>query len=136
MSSSHAGVVRDGRLDPNLNLETVNQTGVPDEFMRGPNLVGYDSEGGLNRFSRYKADFRPLNFDANQEPRTHDDQGQYNQPLSYLREKYSKRQQGETRLPERRNVDGYPENRDLGLTSSWFEARREIQDLSRFLYKE
>ena len=45
-----------------LNLETVNQTGVPDEFMGGPNLAGYDLEGGLHRFSRYEADVALLWF--------------------------------------------------------------------------
>ena len=40
----------------------------------------------------------------------------------------------ETRLPERCYLGGYPENRGVGLTSSRFEPRREIQDLSRFVY--
>ena len=85
MPSSRGGVVGDRRLDLQLkldtNLETVNQTGALDEFTRGACLAGYNSEGGLNRFSRYEADFMPLNFDVDQEPRTHDDQGQYNRPL-------------------------------------------------------
>ena len=58
-----------------------------------------------------------------QEPKKHDDQRQYNQSLSNLRERYSERHKGEIRLPERRNVDGHRENRVL-----------EIQDFSRFVY--
>ena len=73
--------VRDGHLDLHLdldtNLETINQTGIPDEPTRGPSRVGSDSEGGLNRFSRYEADFRSLNLDGDRGRRTHDDQDQY-----------------------------------------------------------
>ena len=52
------GPVRDGRMDLHLNLdtnlETINQTGAPNEHTRGLNRAGYDSEGGLNCFSRYE----------------------------------------------------------------------------------
>ena len=40
----------------------------------------------------------------------------------------------DTGLHERGHMSGYPENRGLGLTSSRFEPRREIQDLSRLVY--
>ena len=53
---NRGGPVRDGRLDLHLNLdtnlETINQTGIPDEHTREPNRAGYDSEGELNSFSR------------------------------------------------------------------------------------
>ena len=73
------GPIRDGRLDLHLNLdtnlETINQTGAPDEPKRGPSRVGDDSEGGPNRFSRYEADFRSLNLDGDHGQRTREDQG-------------------------------------------------------------
>ena len=51
--SSLGRPVGDGHLDLHLNLdtnlETVNQTGVPDEYAPEPNLAGYDLGGGLNR---------------------------------------------------------------------------------------
>ena len=37
----------------------------------------------------------------------------------------------ETRLPERGYLGGCPQNRGVGLTSSQFESRRQIQDLTR-----
>ena len=135
--SGCGGVVGDGRLDLHLNLdtnlETINQTAAPDEFTRGPNRTGYDSKGGMNCFSLYEADFRPLSFDGDPEPRTQDYQGQYNRPLSNSRERYSERHQEEIRRPVRGNLEGCPENRGLGLSSSRFKARQEIQDMSRFV---
>ena len=57
MPSGRGGVVGDGRLGLHLNLdtnlETINQTGVPDEHTRKLNPAGYDSEGGPNRCSVY-----------------------------------------------------------------------------------
>ena len=134
------GPVREGRLDLHLhlnldtNLETVNQTGVPEEHTRGPNLARYDSEGGLNRFSRYEADFRSLNLDGGPERRTYDDQGRHNRLPDNKGARNDDFYHKETRLPGRGNMGGYPENRGLGLTSSRFQPRREIQDLSRFVY--
>ena len=121
-----------GRLD--TNLETINQTGIPHEHTREPDRAGYDSEGGLNRSSRYKADFRFLNLDVDHGPRTHEGQSQHSR-LSDLREARNHDfYHRDTRLPECGHVDGYPENHGLGLTSSRFEPRCEIQDLSRFVY--
>ena len=78
---SRGGPIRDGRLDLHLNLdtnlETITQTGLPDEPTQGPSRVGYNSEGGLNRFSRYEADFRSLNLDGDQGRRIYEDQGQH-----------------------------------------------------------
>ena len=128
--ASRGGPVRDGRLDLHLNLDTnleiINQTGIPVEHTREPNKAGYDSEGGLNRFSRYDLDGDPVR-------RTRDDQGQHNRLLD-SRGARNDFYHEDTRLPERGYMIGYPENRGLGLTSSRFEPRREIQDLSRFVY--
>ena len=104
---SRVGPVRDGSLDLHLNLdtnlETINQTRTPDEHTRGPNRVGYDSEGGLKRHSRYEADFGSLNLDTDHGRRTHENQGKH------------------SRLPGTRGA----------RTSSRFESWREIQDLTR-----
>ena len=123
----------DLHLNLDTNLETINQTGIPDEHTRGPSRVEYDSEGGLNRFSRYEADFRFLNLNGDPVRRTHDDQGQHNRlPSSRgARNDFYHEDKG---LPERGHMSGYPENRGLGLTSSRFEPRREIQDVSRLVY--
>ena len=79
---SRGGPVRDGRLDLHFNLdtnlETMNQTGIPDEHMREPNRADYDSEGGPNRFSRYEVDCRTLNLDGDPVRGTRDDQGPHN----------------------------------------------------------
>ena len=79
--SGRGGVVGDGRLNLHLNLdtnlETINQTGVPDEHTRRPNLAAYDTEWRPNRFSWYEADFRPLNTHVFPERSTHRDQDQY-----------------------------------------------------------
>ena len=138
MPSARSGVVADGRLDLHLNLntklETINQTGVPDEHTRRPSLAGYDSEGGPNRFSRYEADFRPMNTHVDPEPWTHRDQDQYSRPPSNMGGGNDGYYHEETSLPERNRMGGYPRNRGLGLTSSRVEKQREIQDVSRFVY--
>ena len=134
---SRGGPVRDGRLDLQLNLDTnldtINQTGIPDEHTRAPNRAGYDSERGLNRFSRYAVDFRSLNMDVDHGRRIHEDQGQHSR-LPGIGGARNDFYHENTRLPERGYLGGYPENRGVGLTSSRFEPRRETQDLSRFVY--
>ena len=136
--SSRGGVVRDRRLDLQLNLDTnldtVNQTGALDEYTHGPNLARYDSAGGLNRFSRYEADFKPLNTHVDPEPRTHHDLDQYRRPPGHAGGGNEEHYHEETRWLERNHKGGYPRNRGLVLTTSWFETRRDIQHMSRFVY--
>ena len=135
---NRGGPIRDGRLDLHLNLdtnlETINQTGAPDELTHGPSRVGDDSEGGPNRFSRYEADFRSLNLDGYHGQRTREDQGQRSRLPVTGGPRNDDMFHEDTGLHERGHMSGYPENRGLGLTSSRFEPRREIQDLSRFIY--
>ena len=134
---SRGGPIRDGHLDLHLdldtNLETIDQTGIPEGHTQGPSRVGYDSEGGVNRFSRYEADFRSLNLDGDRGRGTHDDQNQ-NSRLPGTRGARNDFDHEGIRLPERGHMRAYPENRGLGLTSSRFEPRRDAQDLSRFVY--
>ena len=135
---NRGGPIRDGRLDLHLNLdtnlETINQTGAPDEPTSGPSRVGDDSEGGPNRFSRYEADFRSLNLDGDHGQRTREDQGQRCRLPGTGEARNDDMFHEDTRLHERGHMSGYPENRRLGLTSSQFEPRRDMQDLSRFVY--
>ena len=100
----------------------------------GPSRVGYDSEGGLNRFPRYEADFRSLNLDGDHGRRIHEDQGQHSRLPGTGEARNDDIYHEDTRLPERGHRGGYPEDRGLGLTSSRVETRREIQDLSRLVY--
>ena len=88
----------------------------------------------MNRFSQYEADFRSLNLDRDPVRRTNDDQGQDNRLPDSRGARNVDFYHENTRLTERGHMGGYPENRGLGLTSSRFEPRREIQDLSRFVY--
>ena len=102
---SRGGPIRDGRLDLHLNLdtnlETITQTGIPDEPTHGPCRVGYDSEGGLNRFSRYEADFRSLNLDGDHGRRIHEDQGQHSRLPGTGEARNDGIYHVDTRLPER-----------------------------------
>ena len=66
--------------------------------------------------------------------RLHRDLDQYNRLPGNMRGRNDEYYHEETRLPERSHTDGCRENRGLGLTSSRFEPRREILDLSRFIY--
>ena len=135
---SRGGPIRDGRLDLHLNLdtnlETITQRGIPDGPTRGPSRVGYDSEEGLNRYSRYEADFRSLNLDGDHGRRTHEDQAQHSRLPDIREPRNNDFYHDDTRLPERGHRGGYSEDRGLGLTSSRAETRREIQELSRLVY--
>ena len=65
---------------------------------------------------------------------TQNNSNQYDQPLSNSRERNSERHTEVTSRPEHGNLDGCPENRGIGLTSTRFKARREIQDMIQFVY--
>ena len=75
-----------------------------------------------------------LNLDVDHERRTHEDQGQYSRLPGTGEARNDDIYHEEPRLPERGYLGGYPENHGLGLTTSRFGPRREIQDLSRFVY--
>ena len=73
-------------------------------------------------------------MDGDHGRRTHEDQGQHSRLPGTGEARNDEFYHEDTRLPERGHMSGYPENRGLGLTSSRLEPRREIQDLSRFVY--
>ena len=88
---------------------TLIWTGIPDEPTVGPSRPGYDSEGGLNRFSRYEADFRSQNLDGDHGRRTHEDLGQQDRLPDMREARNNDFYHEDTRLPERGHRVGYPE---------------------------